>query len=225
VNIGWPADLTYYKLLTDWGGLIGGCSALIAGAALYVIGRIQVNATREAADKEIAATREAISAAQEQTKVAQKQIAVTLRLDRQRVAYESHAFLSALKSAGGAVINNVVECRKMIPNPPSQDSLALYQARQRLPCPLFQDLRPACIRLGSDLTDTFLCLDQDIIAFAAAWVPAPSTMGGGYRSGAATRFHEDLTRIEEQARLLQDGAEKRLEECTAEIRSMETELK
>jgi len=34
LDIGWPADLTWYRLLTEWGGLIGGILALIAGAAL-----------------------------------------------------------------------------------------------------------------------------------------------------------------------------------------------
>jgi hypothetical protein len=42
LNIGWPADLTWYKLLTDWGSLIGGVFALRAGAALYIGGRQQV---------------------------------------------------------------------------------------------------------------------------------------------------------------------------------------
>jgi hypothetical protein len=37
LSIGWPADLTWYKLLTDWGNIIGGVFALLAGAALYVI--------------------------------------------------------------------------------------------------------------------------------------------------------------------------------------------
>ena len=34
-RIGWPADLTLYRLLTDWGGVIGGVSALIAGGIAY----------------------------------------------------------------------------------------------------------------------------------------------------------------------------------------------
>ncbi|SRR6266446_2142026 len=42
--MGWPADLTWYKFLTDWGSLIGGGFALIAGAALYIIGRVQADA-------------------------------------------------------------------------------------------------------------------------------------------------------------------------------------
>ena len=44
--IGWPADLTWYKLLTDWGSFIGGSFALIAGAALYCIGQKQAKLTK-----------------------------------------------------------------------------------------------------------------------------------------------------------------------------------
>jgi len=36
VCIGWPADFTWYKLLTDWGSLIGGVFALIAGVIAYI---------------------------------------------------------------------------------------------------------------------------------------------------------------------------------------------
>ena len=93
LNSGWPPDLTWYKLLTDWGSVIGGVLALIAGAALYFIGRAQIHATTEAADKQIAAMKEALSAAQEQTSVAQEQISVTLRLERRRIAQETYAFL------------------------------------------------------------------------------------------------------------------------------------
>jgi hypothetical protein len=44
----WPADLTVYKLLTDWGSFIGGGLALIAGVLAYI-------GARQAAAKQIAA--------------------------------------------------------------------------------------------------------------------------------------------------------------------------
>jgi hypothetical protein len=113
LNIGWPADLTWYKLLTDWGSLIGGVFALLAGAALYIGGRQQVGATMEAADKEIAATKEAIVAAQEQTKVAQEQIGVTLRLERRRIAQETYAFLATLEAAMGTVLEDIEAAREI----------------------------------------------------------------------------------------------------------------
>jgi hypothetical protein len=42
-----PYDLTWYKLLTDWGSLIGGVFALIAGGIAYGAGLHQANATRK----------------------------------------------------------------------------------------------------------------------------------------------------------------------------------
>ena len=48
MNIGWPADLTVYKLLTDWGSFIGGGIALVAGVLAYI-------GARQAAAKQIAA--------------------------------------------------------------------------------------------------------------------------------------------------------------------------
>jgi hypothetical protein len=59
LNIGLPPDLTWYRLLTDFGSLIGGIFALLAAAALYIIGRRQAKATVEAADIQATATRQA----------------------------------------------------------------------------------------------------------------------------------------------------------------------
>lgn len=200
----------FWLFLYYWQTLIAGILAVAAA-----IGTIR--ATGYFADREI-------EAASKQTIAAQKQTKVTLLLERRRLANESRAFLTALKSAVGMILDNVAECRKRIPNPPSHDNLSLYQARQSLPCPLFQELRPACIRLGSDLTDSFLALDQYITAFAAAWVPATSTMGGGYRSGAATGFYDDLSQIETRAVALRSATEQQLEKCVAEIRRLDVEL-
>jgi hypothetical protein len=55
VNIGWPADLTWYKLLDDWQTMIAGVLALIAGIAAYRAGRQQANATLQASKEQVAA--------------------------------------------------------------------------------------------------------------------------------------------------------------------------
>lgn len=52
--LGLPQDLTWYKLLSDQGGLVGGVFALIAGIAAYAAGFVQARATRQAADRQIA---------------------------------------------------------------------------------------------------------------------------------------------------------------------------
>jgi hypothetical protein len=53
LSFGFPANLTLYKLLTDLGSLIGGIFGLLAGVALYVIGRMQVRAIKESTKKQV----------------------------------------------------------------------------------------------------------------------------------------------------------------------------
>jgi hypothetical protein len=36
MSLGLPANLTWYKFLTDWGSLVGGGAALLAGLIAYV---------------------------------------------------------------------------------------------------------------------------------------------------------------------------------------------
>lgn len=50
-----PDDRNLYKLLTDWGGLIGGVFALIAGWFAYRAGQHQAKATLDATHDQIAA--------------------------------------------------------------------------------------------------------------------------------------------------------------------------
>jgi hypothetical protein len=217
LNMGWPADLTWYRLLTDWGSLIGGIFALIAGAALYIIGRHQVRATTQAADREIAATREAITAAQEQTRVAQEQIGVTLRVERQRIAREAYAFHAMLEAAMGAVVEDIKEARKIFA-PESRHSLGesilAYQARQRIRKTAFADLRSACVRLGGQLTTPFLRLDKIIDEVAADWVAVPSA-GDPIRKGTNAGLNIWLDVIEQQAVALRKEASNEMERCAA----------
>jgi hypothetical protein len=60
--MGWPESVTVYRLLTDLGSLIGGIFALLAGAAAYLIGHRQAKATKEAANKQIAASKSSLQA-------------------------------------------------------------------------------------------------------------------------------------------------------------------
>jgi hypothetical protein len=215
--IGWPADLTAYKLLTDWGSFIGGVFALLAGAALYVAGRQQVKATREAASKEIAATKDAIAAAQEQTRVAQEQIDVTLRLERRRIARESYAFLAMLSAAMTSIMEDVAEARAKFAGEPdnTQSSQIAYEARQRVKKTGFADVRSACVRLGSGLLTTdFLRLDKEIDDFAAKWTLRP-TAGDPVRVGSNANLRSQLDIINAQATALLDTASEELKRCSA----------
>jgi hypothetical protein len=53
-----PSDRALYKLLTDWGGVIGGVFALIAGWAAYRAGQNQAGATLAAARDQVAVTKQ-----------------------------------------------------------------------------------------------------------------------------------------------------------------------
>ena len=216
MNIGWPADLTWYKLLTDWGSLIGGVFALFAGAALYIGGRQQVGATMKAADKEIAATKEAIVAAQEQTKVAQEQIGVTLRLERRRIAQGTYAFLSTLEAAMGTVLEDIEAARKLFGDEAQQGFSGMaYSARQRIKKTAFEDLRRACLRLGGQLTAPFVRLDNKIDVFAGKWHTQPGTVGGEIPRGANTGLLDELDDIKEEAASLRSEAVDGMKACTA----------
>jgi hypothetical protein len=146
----------------------------------------------------------------------------SVRLDRRRTAHETRAFLIALESAVSVVIDNVKVARPMVPSGGGSEaySMVAYQARQRVLCPLFPDLRPVCVRLGGDLTALFARLDQDISAFAADWIPGQSVAGMAFRNGRIAGFHDGLGQIEAQAQSLQKDAQLCLERCNEQLRSL-----
>ena len=47
MDLGFPADITLYKLRSDWGSFIGGILALVAGVIAFLAGRMQAVATRQ----------------------------------------------------------------------------------------------------------------------------------------------------------------------------------
>ena len=85
---------TWLDLLDHWQTGIAGVLALLAGfgtvAATIIIASRQIAASREEADRVIAATRE-------QTKVTAEQTAMTVRLERERVLSEDGAFRACSK--------------------------------------------------------------------------------------------------------------------------------
>jgi hypothetical protein len=149
LDMGWPADLTWYRLLTDWGSVIGGGLALAAGAGT-------ICATMKSANREIAV-------AQEQTKVAQRQTEVTREIERRRIAREEYAFYTMLEAAMADVIADVEATQESLPNLLTDPhSPQAYGARQNVMRAGFAELRGALLRFGGPLTDPFLRLDKEI---------------------------------------------------------------
>ena len=190
------------KVLYDWQTLITGILALIAALAT-------IRATIKAANREI-------SAAQEQTRVAQEQIAVTLRVERQRIARESYAFFAMLEAAMGAVVEDIEAAGKIFAALPQRvgESTLAYEARQRVKKTAFADLRSACLRLGGQLTTPFLRLDKAIDDFAAEWITVPSA-GDPIRKGTNAGLVIQLQTLKLQADALREQADSGMTRCTA----------
>lgn len=205
-----------YEFLRDQGSLIAGVLALIAGILAYRAGVTQAKATMDAANREIAANKDAISAAQEQTRVAQRQISVTLQQERRRTAQETYGFLATLDAAMGTVLQDVEASRELFANQAQHGSSPMaYTARQRIKKTAFADLRSGCLRLGGELTASFLSLDNKIDVFATKWYTRPGTTGGEIREGSNTGLLDELRDIEEHATSLRDQGANEMKHCTA----------
>jgi hypothetical protein len=196
-----------WKGLYDWQTLITGILALIAAFGT-------IWATIVAANREIAA-------AQEQTRVAQEQIAVTLRVERQRIARESYAFFAMLEAAMGAVVEDIEAAGEIFAAETQRigESTRAYEARQRVKKTAFAELRSACLRFGGQLTTPFLCLDKAIDDFAAEWITVPSA-GEPLRKGTNAGLGIQLQTLKLQADALRKQAHEGMTRCTAVLADM-----
>ena len=112
--MGWPADLTWYKLLTDWGSLIGGGFALIAGGVAYLAGWLQARATRRAAEMQVEAEQRK---SDREVDTLRKSLAIELRQLVGR-ALTAHKLLKGLAvKADGPITDRMVESYSRVPAP------------------------------------------------------------------------------------------------------------
>jgi hypothetical protein len=199
--------------------VVGYWQTLATGVLAVLAAFGTIWATVQSANREI-------KAANDQVAMARRQIETMLILDRKRDATERSRFLIALGAAARAVIASVAMARQMVPpGPPAAAPTPLaYQGRQRVLCPLFSDLRGACVRLGGDITLLFVTLDQDITAFSANWIPDQSINGLAHRVGDTQSFHSELDRIENMAKALLDTSGLQNERCEDELQSLSAAL-
>jgi hypothetical protein len=114
MDFGMPEDLTWYRLLTDWGSLIGGVFALLAGAAAYIAGRVQASATRQAAVMQVQAERQK---GDREVEALRRSLATEIRQIVPR-AFTAHKLLSGLANKQGTPITSPeVESLSRIPVP------------------------------------------------------------------------------------------------------------
>ena len=113
MNLGLPLDLTWYKLLTDWGSLIGGGFALIAGIVAYLAGRAQATATRQAAEIQVAAERRKCD---QEVETVRQSLAVELRQVIVR-AFGAYNLLAPLTTQTSQITARMVESSAGVPVP------------------------------------------------------------------------------------------------------------
>jgi hypothetical protein len=183
----WIQHSIVARVLYDWQTLIAGLLAVLAAWRT-------IRATTKSADREVAAS-------QAQTAVAQKQIATTLRLDRQRVAREVYAFQATIWAAMEHVLLEASEAESIFP------------ARRGFSKGAFPELRAACVRCGGLITRDLLELERDLDIFASQSQGEPGGLGELLR----TRVHEQLGAIEFRATRLQREAVAAMERANAVI--------
>ncbi|MGH7839097.1 MAG: hypothetical protein ACREQC_14895, partial [Candidatus Binataceae bacterium] len=100
--MGLPPDLSLYKLLTDWGSLIGGVFALIAGIIAYGAGHVQAAATRQPAEMQVEAERRKYD---QDVETVRKSVAIELRqvIGRAFAAHNSLVKLTTRTRTSGQI--------------------------------------------------------------------------------------------------------------------------
>jgi hypothetical protein len=206
----WIQHSRVNEFLYDWQTVIAGVLALVAafGTVLgtMIIANRQIAASREEADRVIAATRE-------QTEATVKQTEATVSLEQLRDSNEALSFLAMLAAAMMRVIAEAASARKTHPQAFRQTSAAevsveAARVRHCITKGAFAELRAACVRRGGSLTREFLDLEGEIDKFAsqvgtyafsgAAAMPVTK----GYHAGLS----DQLALIETKAAELRDKA-------------------
>jgi len=192
-----------------WQTLIAGVLAFAAGfgtvAVTMIIARRQIAASREEANRVIAATRA-------QTDATFKQTEATIVLEDLRNACETRAFHAMLAAAMARVHTEAYWARNTYPDTLKQGGGASVDAlavRNCITKGAFAELRAACVRQGGPLTGEFLDLEREIDGFALQCEDRySSTTGLTIRMGKLAGLGDQLTLIETKAAaLLRKAAE------------------
>jgi hypothetical protein len=202
---------TWLALLDHWQTLVAGVLALAAAfGTIVVTSRLanrQIAASRDEADRVIAATRA-------QTKATFKQTETTVDLEQMRDASEASAFHVMLEAAMARVLAEAAWARKAYPDILTQETGASVEAlvvRQCITNGAFAELRAACVRQGGPLTGEFLGLEREIDSFASqSELGMSPVLQGAIRKGRHYGLGEQLALIETKARELRQKAAERI---------------
>jgi hypothetical protein len=148
---------TFWDWLDHWQTLIAGGFALLAGVgtvvATIIIANRQIAASREEAKRVIAATCE--------------QTATTVNLEQTRKESEARAFRAMFEAAMVRVLADAKDAKEAFRGPGPHLYEDAYAARKRFSKLGFNELRAACVRQGTRLTEKFLELENEIDKFAS----------------------------------------------------------
>lgn len=148
MNLGIPPDLTWYRLLTDFGSFIGGLFALAAGVIAFFAGKIAAKATRQAVAMQIADTN-------------RKE-----RLEARSIAVAIYPELRELKNTIDNTIENLTEDKEKRAKFPGQAIAAGLQLTAHLSLPpMLERNIDKLYLLGDPSGFTVLQLVQDILEF------------------------------------------------------------
>ena len=206
------------QFLYDWQNLIAGGLALTAGILTVVVTIWAIRVTRSTAKKQIDASREdadrVIAATREQTEVTAKQTETTVRLQQTRDASEASAFHAMLAAAMDRVLAEATWARRTYGNtftqPPERVSAEALAVRQCITKGAFAELRAVCVRRGGSLTGDFLDLEREIDSFAWQWVDLPAYTQVLVRYGMHAGLGDQLALIETKAAALREKAAERI---------------
>jgi hypothetical protein len=215
----WVHHSALWPFLYDWQTLLAGIFALGA-AALTVLGTFtsanrQIDAANKQAEKVIAASREAadreVAASRDQIVLAQKQIEASLRSERRRLAREGYAFHAMVVASMERVLAEAGEAKTIFlsakASATATSSPQAYEARQHFSKGAFPELRTACVRYGGRLTRELLELERDIDDFRSRTQGgAPSAYGAIPQLGLHAGFDDQLANIEAKANHLREEA-------------------
>ncbi len=207
---------TGLDLLDHWQTVIAGVLALVAAfgtiVVTMIIARRQIGASRDEADRVIAATRE-------QTRAIFKQTETTIGLQQMRDASEAFAFHVMLEAAMARVLAEAARAKETYPQYVAQAQGATIDAqgtsmdalavRQCITKGAFAELRAACVRRGGPLTGEFLDLEREIDSFAMQWEEKIITAGFLVRWGKHAGLREQFALIEKKATALREKAVER----------------
>ena len=189
LEIGWPADLTLYKLLRDWGSAIGGLLALFAGfiafAGVWFSAKKQVNSTNQ------------------QTSVLRQQNTEFKTEARRNFARNALTSITLIESVLRGIQDDIVHVNQLVNQPQFENPALSVPAtwRQLIHKPSLAIVWNNLGWCGTEVIRNYLSLDYKLEEFAKTDITAAQVM------------QNNLREFEKIVKLLREELEKAARRC------------